>query len=60
MRTFRATAINDRGWTFTFTFLATWFQIEAAAARVLERIVAADQLHKQHGPWTVKSVDVSA
>lgn len=58
MQTYRATATNDRGQTFAFTFQHTnWCGIQASAQAELDRIVSGDQLHRKLGPWRPTRID---
>ncbi len=61
MRRFAATAVNEQGLTFRFTFPAdNWVDIEEIARARLDEVVAADALHQKHKPWRVTSIDVAA
>lgn len=61
MRRFAATAVNDNGLTFRFTFLAhNWNGIEEIARARLDEVMAADPLHLMHGPWRPTGIDIAA
>jgi hypothetical protein len=61
MPKFRATAYNDKGWTFQFFFKHDgWGQIDEKARLALDLLVEADPMHKQNGPWNFRNIDVSA
>lgn len=51
MRRFAATAVNDQGVTFRFTFPSdNWAGIEQLASARLRDIVEGDVLHLKNGP----------
>jgi len=56
---FHAMAENEKGERFMF-FFSNQFRMttEEAAKSKLNQLVAADELHKKHGPWHVDSYDV--
>lgn len=58
MQTYRATATNDKGETFAFTFQHTnWNGIHASAQARLDVIVEGDALHRKLGPWRPINID---
>jgi hypothetical protein len=61
MRRFAATAVNNSGLTFRFTFLAqNWAGINEVARARLDEVVAADPMHAKHAPWHPTAIDVAA
>jgi hypothetical protein len=61
MRRFAATAVNDQGLTFRFTFPAdNWAGIEQVATVRLREVVEADELHLKNGPWRAVNIDVAS
>jgi hypothetical protein len=61
MKKFRATAFNEKGFTFTFFFKnENWVGIEDTARLALDLLVEADPLHQKNGPWNFRNIDVSA
>ena len=60
MKRFAATAVNDQGLTFKFTFPSdNWAGIEHVAAARLKEVVEADALHLNNGPWRAINIDVA-
>lgn len=61
---FRATAYNDLGMTFQFTFCnPNWNGIKEVARKTLDQVVSDNKLHQKYGPWDyiiLRSVDVTA
>lgn len=58
---FHATAKNEQGLSFRFTFLTQgWGKqfAEKDANNRLNEIVNADKLHQKYGPWTVHCIDI--
>lgn len=61
MRRFAATAVNDQGLTFRFTFPAdNWAAIEQVATVRLREVVETDELHLKNGPWRAINIDVAS
>lgn len=59
MRTFKATAVNEQGYTFLFTFQHyNWNLIGEKAQDALTKLVDGDSLHKANGPWFIRSIDI--
>jgi hypothetical protein len=60
MRTFRAQAFNDAGFTFVFFFSnCNWHSIEFVADEKLAEIIANDPLHQKNGPWYFRNIDTA-
>lgn len=60
-RLYRATAINDKGDTFRFVFMAfNWSGIDALASARLAEVVSEDALHQKNGPWRHQNIDLAA
>lgn len=58
---FKATAYNENGDTFSFTFQNfNWNGIDEAARKALAAAVAADSTHQKYGPWNYRGIDVTA
>ncbi len=57
--TFRASAVNEAGFSFAFSFLSyNWCNVQDTAEAALADIVLADTLHQANGPWRVTRIDV--
>lgn len=58
---FRATAYNESGLTFSFTFKNfNWNGVAEAARKALDEAIEADVMHQKYGPWDFRGVDVTA
>ena len=56
---FHAMAYNEQGDRFMFFFSNVFtLTTEEAADAELAKIVAADDMHKERGPWHVEGIDV--
>lgn len=59
MRTYKAVAKNNQGWTFTFTFQAyNWYDMQNVADQALQKIVNNDPLRLSNGPWVAHRIDI--